>query len=383
MKPPAISPTSRVGIIGGGQLALMLAQACPRLGIESVVFTLSPDDPVRARKGIEIVSDLDDFFEDVDVVTFENEFVNIRELMEYSYEGQRFSPSLAAILRLQDKLSQKKLLNELGIPTSLFQICEESLGAETTLRAHAGKVLKWSRNGYDGKGVLITNDATDAKAVETFFSGAKKVGAAVYAEDKIDFSEELAMVSVRGVSGEIVHYPLVQSLQRAGICREVLGGMKSDAGFKKLENDAREYASRIMNSLNYVGAMAIEYFSLKSKSEICVNEIAPRVHNTGHATIEAANASQFENHLRAISGMPLIAGMSAPFYAMLNLIGKKAEPAVAPKVASKDEIAVHWYGKKETRVGRKMGHLTCVASSSEELQNRLEKMREIEAIWNA
>lgn len=383
MKHPAISQNSRVGIIGGGQLALMLAQAAPRLGVVPVVFSQSPDDPVRARKGIEVVSDWDDFFEDVDIVTFENEFVDVRELMSLSYAGQRFCPSLAVMTRLQDKLGQKRLLGELNIPTAAFELCESSDRKSIANWRSQFKVLKWSRHGYDGKGVLVLSGQSTDDQVESFFQAAKKLGASVYAEDRIDFVSELAMVSVRATSGEIVHYPLVETIQSAGVCREITGGMRQDSKWLKCEEQARANAARLMNSLHYVGAMAIEYFLPRESDEILVNEIAPRVHNSGHATIEAANASQFENHLRAILGMPLITGMAFTHYAMLNLIGKKSETSGAPKATGEPGVFLHWYGKKETRVGRKMGHLTAVASSQDELQNRLEKMREIESKWNA
>lgn len=384
MKHPAISQNSRIGIIGGGQLALMLAQAAPKLGIVSVVFSQSPDDPVRGRKGIEVISDWDDFFEDVDVVTFENEFVDIRELMGLSYAGQRFCPSLSVMLRLQDKLGQKRLLAELEVPTSPFEEYSETLPSHAIDELQTReKVLKWSKYGYDGKGVLVVTESVSRQALEAFVQAGKKTGASIYVEDRIDFKNELAMVSVRAASGEVVHYPLVESVQRAGICREVLGGMRTDADWLRCESQAREIATRIMNSLNYVGAMAIEFFLPRSGNEILVNEIAPRVHNSGHATIEAANASQFENHLRAISGMPLVSGMATYHYAMVNLIGKKSAVASPPEVMTSSGIHLHWYGKRDTRPGRKMGHLTAIAPSEAELKNRLEKMREIESKWNA
>lgn len=395
-----------VGILGGGQLARMLAEAALRLGLRPVAFSEEEDCPA-AEVCVEVIpgrvesssASLRRFLAEMPVVCFENEFVDCDALEAATPEhATKFFPRLPAIRILQDKLNQKKLLSRLGIPTSPFIELDPGRGfaAEIARAFHelqGAIVLKWSRLGYDGKGVRMVSSPSEPEidGAVRFCEAASGRGIAVFAEGKIDFARELAIIgcaSTRGSpgGGEVVCYPLVISEQEGGICRRVVGPARLLGVDPTLETQAIQAAEKTARGAGLSGAFGIEFFETRP-GELLVNEIAPRVHNTGHYTQNAFPASQFENHWRAILELPLFdprQGSLAPFFAMLNLLGPAGlsfSPAEMPLPVPAPSAYLHWYGKREFRPGRKLGHLNATSRSAPELEGLLKELEIREKAW--
>ncbi|MFL5815289.1 MAG: 5-(carboxyamino)imidazole ribonucleotide synthase [Bdellovibrionia bacterium] len=399
-----------VGILGGGQLARMLAESALRLGLKPIVFTDDADGPaseICVETVVGKISDADQlksFVARVPLIAFENEFVDCSKLRAAtSAPDSKFFPSLKAIEILQDKLEQKKLLKRVGIATSPFVELKTGANASQEIASAlkqlaSDTVLKWSRQGYDGKGVKVVHagKADDLAAAIPFVESAWSRGIPVYAEKKVDFIRELAIiacVAVRNdacvaVRGESVTYPLVISEQENGICKEVVGPAIHLGVPAKFQDQAQEAARKIAHEVGLVGSFGIEFFESRS-GELLVNEIAPRVHNTGHYTQNAFPVSQFENHWRAILGLPLFDPLkhpaaAAPFFAMLNLLGPagiSCESSKASLPIAGPHSQLHWYGKKDIRPGRKLGHLNGTADSAEGLAELLKELNSCEKQW--
>lgn len=382
----------RLGILGGGQLARMLAEAAQKLEVEIRVLVESSRDPAAqvvdefVRGGLNDEGELRRFFETVDLVTFENEFVNCKLLENAARElDLRFSPSLESIRTLQNKLKQKKLLQQLKIRCTKFVEIDGSVASiEGVLKEFNGcAVLKWAELGYDGKGTFFLSAGSSPADLANFIAEAKKNGVQIFAEEKIDFLRELAIQSVHSVRGELIHYPLVISEQDRGVCRVVRGPAKSLGVDTSLEILAKEAMTKIAKTLPIYGTFAAEFFEDR-EGQLWINELAPRVHNTGHYSLVAAQTSQFENHILGILGEPLRSTETAPYFAMVNLLGpfelKSAKLVDGPN--SIDDISAYWYGKSEVRAGRKMGHLAGFAKTAEGLENLLERMRKLEQNWS-
>ncbi|MEQ1877049.1 MAG: 5-(carboxyamino)imidazole ribonucleotide synthase [Bdellovibrionia bacterium] len=386
---------STIGILGDGQLARMLAQAAPKAEVDTVVFASSEKNPA-ALTGVPVVTGRSDRMEDLQkfllrakLIVFENEFLDCALLARSSQAtGAFFVPSLDNLFLFQDKLRQKTKLNELGIPTSPHLAWD---GQDAI--AYIGKAFdqfkacafKWSRLGYDGKGVFLARDrAQDLTALLDFFAQAKKAGVEVFAEELISFRRELAIVACHSTKGEFASYPLVISRQENGICRQVLGPATEFGVDPKLEYQARESARALAESCKLHGCFAIEFFETE-KGELLVNEIAPRVHNTGHYTMDAAFTSQFENHLRAVTGKKLGPTGTSPAFFMLNILGPdgierlKDTPERRPKAPRLS--ALHWYEKEEIRPRRKLGHINVAAPTPEELQERMNEILRADREW--
>ncbi|MBW2736798.1 MAG: ATP-grasp domain-containing protein [Deltaproteobacteria bacterium] len=371
------SSLPQVGILGGGQLARMLLQEAKGLGIAPKVLTASAEDPAAHILADITLGALDDeaalraFFSACDVITFESEF-HLAERLAKAAEGldARFVPSLHALAVMQDKLQQKALLTRIGVSSAPYDVfegegsdwrkwlggCFEKLGEHL--------VLKWSRLGYDGKGTLFV-DQPNLEAVPVFLDAAKTRGAEVYAEPRIDFVRELALVAVHSLDESFSCYPLVISEQEQGICKRVYGPAVAFGVKPTLHLRAEAYAKELFETLD---------------GELLVNEMAPRVHNSGHYSLDAAECSQFENHLRAASGMALGLTQTAPAFAMLNLISDIPLPA-PPLPQVQAPFVLHWYEKNEARLGRKMGHINVVAQSAEDLRERLREMDLLDQRW--
>jgi 5-(carboxyamino)imidazole ribonucleotide synthase len=386
-----------MGIIGGGQLAQMLFEASTGFNAEILVFSEALECPARVagaaifQGSIQDEKALRSFFSKVGIVLFENEFVDC-DLIEAAAAGfnVRFVPSVGAIRETQDKLRQKKLLAQLGIPTSqysAFDPAQQSLEEwiENSLKMFSGAaVFKWDRLGYDGKGVFITKGASgESSQLKDFCVQAGRKGVGVFAEKKIDFTKELAMVAVYSPTGEFTAYPLVQTRQSSGICDTVIGpatALGIDAGFEK---NAASWMRKLAEALSLHGAFAMEFF-VDSQGSLLVNEIAPRVHNSGHYTQDASQTSQFENHLRAALGERLGSVKCSPGYAMLNLLGPQGVKIESldrhvPKTAGK--VRPHWYGKKDILPGRKLGHLNGAVDSADQLNELLKELERARNLW--
>lgn len=383
----------KVGILGGGQLARMLAEAAHRLGIEPRIYCASEDEPAaQVAPSVTLgtwkqKSKLARFLKDSDLIAFESEFVSTEILAEAGGKKATFHPSLSSMKLLQDKLSQKKCMSELKIATSdylPFDAQTEKLPSwlKRVDEHFKGQfVLKWSQMGYDGKGTWISGVANNP---HTFCAQAMKQKIPLYAERKISFQKEVAILGCRSVSGEFVSYPLVISEQQTGICKSVVGPAIDYGVPREIEALAIRAARKLSDALQLVGTFAIEFFYV-DHSTLLVNEIAPRVHNSGHYSLDACGTSQFENHWRALLGLPLGEPQAAGSFAMLNLLGpdfKKSLTAsriVLPPLAPTDHL--HWYGKQVMKPGRKMGHLNAFSSESGIALSLLENLKQCEMNW--
>lgn len=392
MATPKPSKTQKVGIIGGGQLARMLAQAAVRVKAEVRVLTQNADDPA-ARVCPAVLGTLDDprvlraFYSQVDVVTFENEFVDTKRLSRLAAEFPQltFLPSLTVLERLQDKMNQKQLLDGLGIPTAPWIELTPAVSPATLAQTFPkGAVLKWARMGYDGKGLHFFDPARpDVAAIAAFGMAGSKNGGRLYAEAKIPFRRELAVAGCRSRTGEFVAYPLVQSKQQNGICSLVIGPATKLGNTAAQEALAVDYVRRLAESLDYVGVLALELFE-KEDGGLLVNEIAPRVHNSAHYSQDACPSSQFENHLRAVLGLTLGDTKPRALFAMLNILGPegaKASAADSPLPVAPKGAHLHWYEKKEIRSRRKLGHFNATATSPDELDKMVKALEAAELNW--
>ena len=366
-----------IGILGGGQLGYMLALAGYPLGLHFRFLDPSPEAPV-GRIATRITANFTDraaltkFASGLALVTYEFENVPV-EAAAFLAERVPVFPPPAALESAQDRLKEKTLFQELGIATPDFRAVTSREALDAAVKQIGlPAVLKTCRMGYDGKGqwILRTNEdvarAQHELAPEKPRSTRNTDHAAFILERFIPFTRELSILAVRGRTGETAFYPLVENHHRDGILRLSLApAPRLDPALQRAAEDA---ARRVLESLQYVGVLAIEFFEYGGR--LLANEMAPRVHNSGHWSIEGAVTSQFENHLRAVTGLPLGAPYALGHSAMLNLIGEV--PDTSEVLAIRD-AHLHLYGKTP-RAGRKLGHVTLRAASSEQLASRLAEM---------
>ena len=369
-----------IGILGGGQLGYMLALAGYPLGLRFRFLDPSPEAPV-GRIAQRVTADFDDeaalekFASGLELVTYEFENVPVAAT-RFLTERVPVLPPPAALEVAQDRLKEKALFRKLGIATTEFAPVNNLKSLDTALAAIGlPAVLKTSRFGYDGKGQWILRTAADVEKLRTeiadaFVKGPSMNGAQnsqdavpFILERFISFARELSILGVRARNGDIVFYPLVQNRHHGGILR--LSIAPAPSLVPGLQREAEDIASRILTELDYTGVLAIEFFEYQGL--LVANEMAPRVHNSGHWTIEGAVTSQFENHLRAVLDLPLGSTKVYGFAAMLNLIG---ETPASAEVLAIPGAHLHLYGKSP-RPGRKLGHITLWTSSFEQLSDSL------------
>lgn len=366
---------SRLGIVGGGQLGLMLAEAARVLEVETVVLDPTPGSPAAAASR-QVVGDFKDyetvrsFADECDVMTFEIESANAEALEELSRSGFPVHPTPATLALIKDKLAQKDFLTKHGVPVAPYrQVVDETSAIEAAQELGYPFVLKARSGGYDGRGNALVEDEGHIREAL-----AKLTGAALYAEGFVPFTKELAVVAVRTIGGEIRVYPVVETMHENHICVSVVMPAPVDPA---IALQAETLGHTVLSLFEGAGVFAIEMFL--SKGQVLVNEVAPRVHNSGHLTIEASKTSQFESHVRAVMGMPLgEVTMKVPAAAMVNILGTRdgaAEPSGTEEAESLGDVTVHWYGKKETKVGRKMGHLTATAETPEAALRKAQEAR--------
>lgn len=363
---------TRLGILGGGQLAQMMTQAAISLGIETAIFERTGDTPAARLTHQQFVGAWNDadllaqFASVCDAVTLENEFVDHAVLRTLEERGLPVYPSASTLASVQDKLMQKQTMQAVGLPMPPF-IAVESAADIQGAAAELGwpLVLKSRRDGYDGYGNATLRSAEDiAPALEKL----NRRGSALYVEGFVPFVRELAVMVVRGQDGETRAYPVVETIQQNHICHIVRAPADIPAETAK---QATAIAARAVEAVNGVGIFGVELFQLEN-GDILYNEIAPRPHNSGHYTIEGCVTSQFENHVRAVLGWSLgSTALVAPAVVMVNLLGKR-DGAVNPE-GIKTALAVpgahlHIYGKRESRTGRKMGHITVLGDSVEQAE---------------
>jgi len=354
------TPPRKIGVLGAGQLGRMLALAGYPLGLEFRFLDPAPDSPSR-HLGEFVNARYDDeaalarFVDGVDLVTFEFENVPAH-VLAFLEDHVPTAPGREALATGQDRLAEKTLFRELGIETPPFATVDSRADLEEAVaRIGLPAVLKTRRLGYDGKGQFVLRSAADLDEAWKTLGGVPLI-----LEGFVAFDRELSIIAVRGRNGETAFYPLTENHHEGGILRLSLApAPRLDPA---LQATAEEYARRVLDRLGYVGVLAIELF--QRGGDLLANELAPRVHNSGHWTIEGAETSQFENHLRAICGLPL--GQTTPrgYSAMLNLIGTTPNPA---KVLAVPNAHLHLYGKAP-RPGRKLGHVTVRADNEDELE---------------
>ena len=357
----------RIGILGGGQLARMIIEETSKFGFEYVIYSESENSPAGKICNKEIVgkfSDLNklkEFSSFCDVVTLENEFIDKEYIELVESTGVQCLPGSDIVGFIQDKYIQKKKLYELKIPVPEFEMVNNIEDIKQfALKYKYPVILKSRTMGYDGKGnYKIDNENMIGEAYDSLGKRGE-----LMCERFVDFKRELAVQVVRSKTGEIKVYPVVESIQKDHICNVVKASKEyGDERIKKI-------AIKLVESISYVGVLAVELFEM-GDGTLFVNELAPRVHNTGHYTIEGCFTSQFENHIRAVLGLPLgSTDMKYKNAVMINLIGSRNGKAnlegywdlIADKYAY-----IHFYGKDETRVGRKMGHITLVGDDLRQL----------------
>lgn len=350
-------PVARIGIIGGGQLGRMMVKAAKRLGCTCVVLDPTPGSPAGQVAGHQIVGDFRDparlreLAESCDVTTFDIEDIDTDTLIELEREGCTIHPSPHLLAELQDKLRQKRLLAAAGIPTAPF---EEVAGTPADAFARFGYPLvqKARRGGYDGRGVAVIRGEAEL---------ATHLPVPSLVERFIPAAKELAVLVARGRDGAMRSYPVVEMSFRPG--ENVLDMLLAPADVPAaVAEAARALAERTVAVLGGVGIFGVEMF-LSADDSLLVNEVAPRTHNSGHYTIEACVTDQFEQHLRAVLGLPLGATDLLCPAAMINLLGApghRGRPVIRGMAAALaiPGVCVHIYGKAATTPFRKMGHVT-------------------------
>ena len=353
----------RVGIVGGGQLGRMLALAGHDLGIECITLDPAKDSPA-AQVASTIVGDYDDpaalqkLAARADVITYEFENVPVSSARNLA-ETHPVYPPPEALEAAQDRLAEKRLFEQAGIPVAPFAAVEDRATLGKAIEAVGlPAVLKTRRLGYDGKGQAILHRS---ELAEDAWRGVGEVPSIL--EAFVPFDRELSIVGARARDGEARFWPLVQNRHREGILRTSVAPAPDVA--PEIQVRAEGFARGVMERLGYVGVLAIELFD--EGGSLLGNEMAPRVHNSGHWTIEGAETSQFEQHLRAVTGLPLGSADARGHAAMVNLIGEVPAPGAIFAVAS---ARLHLYGKAP-RPGRKLGHVTVTADDPETLRGRL------------
>ncbi len=376
----------RVGILGGGQLSMMLAEAAIHLGLEPVVFCTSYDEPAAKVITNKIVAPptdkqaLNQFRHSVSIIAIESEFFPFSEDLAQKDNGAPVIPSLNVINILSNKLKQKQLWATSSLPTAEF-VPFDPLQPVTTwleqlnLKFPMGFVIKTALNGYDGKGVLICERSSESAL--RFCENAITNGSGLYAEQRILFTQEFAVIGCRSLNGDYISYPLVKSEQKNGICYLVTGPAVKLGISLELEKHAQAIAKQIAEITGLYGSFGVEFFC-DQNGELLINEIAPRVHNSGHYTQDACDVSQFENHWKCLLGLALKEVNLKGVFAMQNLIGpegaamKEFEDNLNKSQTSSGRF-LHWYSKNEIRPGRKLGHINVVVDNPTQLSEHLQK----------
>ncbi|NHN40124.1 5-(carboxyamino)imidazole ribonucleotide synthase [Halorubellus sp. JP-L1] len=373
------TPGPTLGVVGGGQLGRMLAEAAAPLGVDVIVLDPTPDCPAAPPAGDQIVAEFDDvdaireLAERADVLTFEIELADQAALERIERDtGVPCHPKPSTLDLIHDKLVQKRALDDAGIPVPAFREVEspdevadalDDLGSPAMLKARTG--------GYDGRGNVPVDRDTDHAAALAEVGGEGNA----MVESLVEYERELSVIAVKG-DGETAAFPVGENVHREQILREtVVPARTTDA----VRERARDVAEDVLDVMDGRGVYGIELFE-HADGSISVNEIAPRPHNSGHWTIEGAHSSQFAQHARAVLGWPLAATDLRCPTAMANLLGD-GERSRDASIENVDDVLaapgahLHWYGKRETRPLRKMGHVTCVQTDDESGEDLLSTAR--------
>jgi 5-(carboxyamino)imidazole ribonucleotide synthase len=373
------TPGPTLGVVGGGQLGRMLAEAASPLGVDVVVLDPTPDCPASTPARDQVVAEFDDvdairdLADRSDTLTFEIELADQDALERIERDtGVPCHPKPATLDLIHDKLVQKRALDDAGIPVPPFREVEspadvadalDDLGSPAMLKARTG--------GYDGRGNVPVDEDTDHAAALAEVGGEGNA----MVESFVDYERELSVIGVKG-DGELAAFPVGENVHREEILRETVVPARADTFVLE---ESREVAFDVLDRMDGRGVYGIELFEHEDGS-VSVNEIAPRPHNSGHWTIEGAHVSQFEQHVRAVLGWPLGNTELRCPTAMANLLGdgdttRDAEIGLLETVLDAPDAHLHWYGKRDTRPLRKMGHVTCIRTEDEPREELLERAR--------
>lgn len=356
----ALAPGAAIGIVGGGQLGRMLAMAAARLGYRTVVLEPQPDCPAAQVANRQIVAAYDDPAALAElsgacaVVTYEFENVPVAAAASLAAAVPVFPPPRALEVS-QDRLAEKQFLNGIGLSTARFlPVADDAELAEGLAAFDGSGILKTRRLGYDGKGQRVFRNVGSC----AFDGTCAAMGSdALILESLVAFEREISVIAARGADGSLAAYDPAENVHRDGILHSSTVPARLMPGTAAA---ARSAAFAILEALGYVGVVGVEFFALADGS-LLVNEIAPRVHNSGHWTEAACAVSQFEQHVRAVAGLPLASTLRHSDCVMENLIGD--DVLRAPALAAEAGLVLHLYGKAEARPGRKMGHFTRLAGT--------------------
>lgn len=359
-----MQPVQRVGVVGGGQLAWMLGPAAQKLGLELIVQTPHANDPAAAIASRRIAAAVTDpagtaaLAEQSDLITFENEFIDLPALEAMATAGVQFYPQLSVLALVLDKADQRAYFDRIGLPNPRYTSLEGKADLPE-LAAKANRigwplVLKTRRLGYDGYGTFVL------KTYDELCSTWQRLDyAPALLEEFVPFTQELAVMVARAPSGEIAIYPTVETQQVDQVCRRVL---VPAAIAPAVDTQVKIIAQILVEQLELVGILGIEFF-LAPDGAVLINEIAPRTHNSGHYSLDACQTSQFEQQLRAVCDLPLgPVGLTCPQAVMVNLLG--FETACSDYLEQRSALSqlpgshLYWYGKPAARPGRKLGHIT-------------------------
>jgi 5-(carboxyamino)imidazole ribonucleotide synthase len=347
----ALPPGSTIGILGGGQLGRMLALAAAQLGLKCHIFAPEADSPAFQVSAAHTVAGYGDeaalagFAAAVDAVTYEFENVPVAAV-QFLEARLPVRPGSKALAVAQDRLKEKSLARQLGAMTAQFAAVNSLAEAEQAARSIGlPAILKTTRLGYDGKGQAKINGPEDVAAAYAQMKGAPAIH-----ESFVRFDREISVIAARAVSGQVAVYDVVENVHRNHILHTSTVPARVSP---ELAAEAVYVAQRFLESLDYVGVMGVEFFA--SDDLLYVNEIAPRVHNSGHWTQDACLVSQFEQHMRAVAGWPLGSTLRHADVVMTNLLGE--DILAWESLAREPHLALHHYGKTEVRAGRKMGHV--------------------------
>ncbi|MBL3699762.1 5-(carboxyamino)imidazole ribonucleotide synthase [Leucobacter luti] len=355
----------RIGVIGGGQLARMMVPPAIHLGLR--ISVLAETEGSSAERAADVVGDYRDpetvyaFADTVDVVTFDHEHVPQEILHELERRGVAVHPRPGALQFAQDKILMREKLGELGVPVPAWAAVSDAAELQRFITEHGGRaVVKTARGGYDGKGVRVVSDAAE---VRDWFTALAEDGhgGQLLVEELVDFTRELSQLVARRPSGETRTWPVVETIQRDGVCAEVIA--PAPVATPATLDEAARIGAIVAAGVEVTGVLAVEMFETRD-GRVLVNELAMRPHNSGHFSIEGSVTSQFEQHLRAVADLPLgDTRMTAPAAVMVNVLGGPAEGPMpvryAAALAAHPEAKIHSYDK-QPRPGRKVGHVTVV-----------------------
>lgn len=367
----------RIGIVGGGQLGRMLGFAAKRLGFSVSVIDPTPQSPAGQVVDYQIIANVKDpsairkLAAMSDFITFEIELANAAILEEIALMGVEVNPDAKTLALIKDKLLQKQFLAKAIIPTAKHVAVETVDEIKKAALCFDYPVLLKARfDAYDGRGNALIRGDSDIENALVILKGRE-----LYVEKFIPFVKELAVMVARSTTGEIVTYPVAETSHVNNICHTVVAPAEIS---RSVQQKAQKLAEKTMEHLKGAGVFGIEMF-LTKKGEVLINEIAPRVHNSGHYTVEACVTSQFEQHIRAICGLPLgKTDMIVPAAVTVNILGDrqgKAQLKGLEKALAIPQVYVHIYGKAETKNERKMGHITATGDTRENAYNKVVQAR--------